>query len=272
MREKITKRSIDGLRQAAQEAGKSIYCFDSELTGFGAVATKTGSCSYWIEYRLGGRGSPSKRVTMGRHGELTPDEARRKAKQELGKVANGVDVAQEKREAREKLTGQTLRDLIERFLAHHAKPTRYWYQKRIRLLSDDLKALHSKPVTLIKRGEIAAVIDKVQVRSHATAQLLFADFRPMFAWALDRSVIEANPIAGMRGPQPLKARDRVLSEEEIAAFWQAAGEQGCFENVFKLLLLTAQRREEVAAMRWREVDLDAATWTFAPDPLDDDEN
>ena len=74
MREKITKRSIDALRQKAQAEGKSLYCFDSEMTGFGAVATKTGSCSYWIEYRLGGRGSPSRRVTIGKHGELTPGQ------------------------------------------------------------------------------------------------------------------------------------------------------------------------------------------------------
>lgn len=68
----------------------------------------------------------------------------------------------------------------------------------------------------------------------------------------------------MRGPKTSAARDRVLTDEEVGAFWQAAGEQGWpFENVFKLLLITAQRREEVAGMRWREIDLDAATWTIA---------
>ena len=81
-------------------------------------------------------------------------------------------------------------------------------------------------------------------------------------------------MADMEGPQPLKARDRVLSDEELCAFWQAASEQGWpFENIFKLLLLTAQRRNEVAAMSWRELDLGMGTWTFAPDPIeDDDEN
>ena len=127
-----------------------------------------------------------------------------------------------------------------------------------------MKALHGKPVAFIKRGEIAAVIDKVQNRSQAAARLLFADIRPIFAWALDRAAIEANPMAGMRGPQPLEARDRVLSNEEIKAFWQAASELSWpFENVFKVLLLSGQRREEVAGMRWREIDLDAATWTIA---------
>src|SRR5271166_3704949 len=137
MRDKITKRAVDALRAQSAATGKTIYLWDSELTGFGVVSTKTGACSYFIEYRLGGRGTPSKRMTIGKHGVLTPDEARKLAKEELGKVARGSDVVQEKREAREKLTGQTLLELIERDLAGHAKETRYWTEKRARLLSDD---------------------------------------------------------------------------------------------------------------------------------------
>ena len=264
MKTKITKRAVDELRGKAKSEGRTLYLRDEELTGFGAVSTKTGACSYFVEYRLGGRATTQKRMTIGRHGALTPDEARKLAKEKLGEVARGADVAQVKKEARERLASATLLDLLERYLAGHAKPTRYWTEKRARLLSDDLKALHGKPVAFIKRGEIAAVIDKVQNRSQAAARLLFADIRPIFAWALDRAAIEANPMAGMRGPQPLEARDRVLSNEEIKAFWQAASELSWpFENVFKVLLLSGQRREEVAGMRWREIDLDAATWTIA---------
>ena len=265
MRKKITKEIIDDLREKAQAEGKTLYLFDSELTGFGAVATRTGACSYFIEYRLGGRGSPSRRVSIGKHGVLTPNEARRIAKRELGKVANGIDV-------REGPTGQTLQELIERFLGKHAKLTRYWHEKRARLLSDDLKALHGKPATLIKRVEIAAAIDKAEERSQAAARLLFADIRPIFAWAPDRAMIEANPMAAMKGPALSEARDRVLTDDELRAFWQAANGQGWpFENIFKLLLLTAQRRNEVAGMRWREVDLGASTWTFVPDPIKNDD-
>jgi len=261
---KITKRVVDGLAAQAKAEGRTLYLWDTDMTGFGMLATKTGSASYFVEYRLAGRGSKNRRMTIGKHGVLTPDEARKLAKEELGKVARGADVVREKREAREKLTGLTLRELIERFLAGYAKPTRYWTEKRARLLSHDLKALHGKPATLVKRAEIAAVIDKVQARSHAAARLLFADIRPIFAWALGRAAIDVNPMAGMKGPQPLEARDRVLSDEEIKAFWQAASELSWpFENVFKMLLLTAQRREEAAGMRWREVDLDAGQWTIA---------
>jgi len=261
---RITKRAVDELRSKAKSEGRTLYLRDDELTGFGALSTKAGACSYFVEYRLGGRGTTQKRMTIGKHGALTPDEARKRAKEELGKVARGADVVQEKKEAREKLTGETFLDLIERYLKGHAKATRYWKEKRARLISDDLKALHGKPVTLIKRGEIAAVIDNVQARSQAAARLLFADIRPIFAWALDRAAIEVNPMAGMKGPQLLEARDRVLSDEEIKAFWQAASAEGWpFSSVFKVLLLTGQRREEVAGMRWREVDLDAGQWTIA---------
>ncbi len=71
-------------------------------------------------------------------------------------------------------------------------------------------------------------------------------------------------MAGIKSPKPLEARDRVLSDEEIKAFWQATGDLGWpFKNVFRLLLLSGQRREEVGGARWRELDLDAGTWTIA---------
>ena len=180
-------------------------------------------------------------------------------------MADNRDVAQEKKEARAKLKSETFRDLAERYLDMHAKPGRYWAEKRVRLLTwDELKPLHIKPIALVKRADIVAIIDEVQACSHSTARVLFSDIRPIFAWALSRRVIEANPMLGMKGPQPLESRDRVLADEEIKALWQAARGLGWpFENVFKVLLLTGQRREEVAGMRWREVDPDGGTWTIA---------
>ena len=81
-------------------------------------------------------------------------------------------------------------------------------------------------------------------------------------------------MAAMKGPKAPEARERVLSDDEIQAFWQAASaENWPVSSVLKMLLMTGQRRNEVAGMRWRELDLDAGTWTFAPDPIeDDDEN
>jgi integrase len=212
---------------------------------------------------LGGRGAPSKRLTIGKHGVLTPDQARKDANEQLVRVDRGVDVAQARKEERDKLTGLTFRDMVERFLLLEADDTRYWREKRARLLSADTKAICDRPFALIARQEIASVVTKVQARSNASARLLFADIRPIFSWGLDQGAIESNPMIGMRGPSVSPARDRVLTGEELKAFWQTAGTLGApFDDFFKLLLLTAQRREEVAGMHWREIDLEAATWTI----------
>ena len=127
-----------------------------------------------------------------------------------------------------------------------------------------MKLIAMRPLATITRVQIAATIDKVQGRSGAAARHLFADVRPVFAWALDRGLIETNPMAGMKAPAASEKRKRVLTEEEVKAFWQAATEEGWpFSSVFKVLLLTGQRREEVAGMRWREVDRDAGEWVIA---------
>jgi integrase len=76
-------------------------------------------------------------------------------------------------------------------------------------------------------------------------------------WACRQSDADAD------APAPAKKRERVLEEHEIKAFWQAAGESVWpFASIYKLALLTGARREEVAAMRWAELDLDAGVWTL----------
>jgi hypothetical protein len=133
-------------------------------------------------------------VTLGKHGVLTPDEARAKAKEELGKASNGVDVALLRKDRREKLTGASLKDAIERFLEVHAKQTRYWHEKRQRLLGADLKTLHGKPVTAISAAQLENELDKVKSRNASAHRLIFADMRPFFKWAKKRYGLAVNPM------------------------------------------------------------------------------
>jgi len=115
MKGKITKKSVDALIADVKASGAAAFLWDSELAGFGAKVT-AGACSYVIQYRLGGRDSPTRRLTLGKHGVLTPDEARRAAKEKLGDVARGADVAQTKKASREKLFGLTFAEAAQRFL------------------------------------------------------------------------------------------------------------------------------------------------------------
>jgi integrase len=258
---KITKASLDGLRAKAMAAGRTLYMWDTEIAGFGALSTKSGSASYFCEYRLGGRKAPNRRVSIGKHGLKTPEQARKLARAELGKVADGVDVAAVKKAKRQQLTGSAFRDLAERFIEAHGKDTRYWREKRARLLSDDLAPIAGKPIATVTRANISDVVDAVKRRSKAAALLLFADIRPIFAWALQREAIETNPMLGMRGPGLLKSRDRVLSDGEITAFWRVTERlKSVFSPLFQVLLLTGQRLREAAEMRWEELDFDKAAW------------
>lgn len=258
----------------AQSEKRTLYLRDTELTGFGVVSTKTGTCSYFIEYRLGGRAAPQKRVKLAKHGVLTPDEARNRAKAELGKVANGVDVGQAKKKRREgfaeKRAAGTLKEAIKRFLEVHAKPTRYWLEKGQRLLGNDLKSLHGKLIREIADTDLQEMFDNVKKRNASAHRLLFADLRPFWKWAKKRYKLAVNPMAEAEAPAAAKRRERTLEPHEIKAVWQACAE---WENAnpkkhwpfciaWKLLMLTGCRLEEVTAMHWGELDLEAKVWTL----------
>ncbi len=261
--EKITKRLVDATISDAKSAGKTRYVWDADLTGFGVVATKTGAASYFVEYRIGGRGTPSRRVTLGKHGALTPDQARQIAKGKLGDVAKGRDVAQERKDIRRKLAAGTFKDAVERYLATNGKTNKSWPETRRLLEFDAVPALGSKPMVSVSRADVAALLDETAERSPAVAQALFARLRPMCKWARDRGMIETNPIADLKGPAPLASRKRVLSAGEIRALWNStAALDWPFGPLYCLLLLTGQRRQELAGMSWGEIDLQRAVWTI----------
>src|SRR5712671_8144346 len=96
MRTKITKRAVDSLRPAKGDQ----FLWDTELKGFGLKVTPAGSKIYILQYRKGGRGSPTKRVTIGRHGAVTPAQARDEATRLLGAIAQGSDPAAARADAR----------------------------------------------------------------------------------------------------------------------------------------------------------------------------
>src|SRR5262245_60597402 len=115
---RITKRLVDGLRPIDVES----FVWDDTLIGFGVRVQRTGVKSYVVKYRAGsGRGAPTRRVTLGKVGTLSPDEARDLARKTLGAVAHGKDPAALKAAERR---ASTLRQLAEIFLAEHVEAKR----------------------------------------------------------------------------------------------------------------------------------------------------
>ena len=87
--------------------------------------------------------------------------------------------------------------------------------------------------------------------------------RAAFAWALKRGAVRANPFADLAVDKSIAKRERVLSDTEIAEIWNAAGSAASpYGTIIRLLILTGQRRGEVAGMAWDELSDDLATWTL----------
>ncbi|RYG87180.1 MAG: integrase, partial [Alphaproteobacteria bacterium] len=130
------------------------------------------------------------------------------------------------------------------------------------LTAEAVPVLKAKALPAIKRSDIAAVLDRMNDRP-AAARLAHATLRKLFKWAVGRGDLERSPMDGMKAPAGVAARDRVLSDHELALVWRGAGTLGYpFAPLFQLLIVTGQRREEVSGLAWGELDRASATWSL----------
>lgn len=105
------------------------------------------------------------------------------------------------------------------------------------------------------------MLEEIATRAPAVASATYGELGPFFAWCVDRDLINDTPLAGVRRPARPAPRARVLLDDELRLVWTAADRRGFpFGHIFKLLILTGQRRGEVAGMTWDELDLDAGIW------------
>jgi len=109
----------------------------------------------------------------------------------------------------------------------------------------------------ITDADIIDMLDQVSRHAPIAANRLHAVLSAMFVWAKDKRLVSSNPCTGLRRPAHENARDRVLSDKELRAVWLAAGELGHpYAGIVRLLILTGQRRNEIADLRWSEIDLE----------------
>ena len=264
---KLTKRTIE----AAARSVRDTYLWDSDVSGFGLKITPAGRKIYLFQYRMGGRGASTQRVTIGPHGSpWTVDKARSRALQLLAQVKVGKDPAGERRAAKVAAANpiRTFGEIAAAFLERHAKPnTRDWRKTEYLLQHDVLPYWAARPVREITRHDVIELLDRVADRgARVHANRVLAAIRVLFNWALSRGVIEASPVAGVKAPGAETVRERALSEDELREVWRAAEATPYpFGPFFQLLILTAQRRDEVAGMRWSEINEGRALWTIPGD-------
>ena len=265
MKGKITARAVEALRKQANKNGSDVFLWDTELQGFGAKASAHGRVSWVFQHWLGGRGGKAKRIAFGQSPPMGVDEARKEAEKLRGEVNSGVDIVDRKqqlREAkREALLATALAEAVETYFQKRSKPGRFWSELRTRFDNEIVPAL-GKDTKLagITKADIRHLIQAKEDTHPVAARTMFEALRPFFKWCVERDIIAASPMQNLKAPPLPASRDRILTDAEITAFWKAAGELPLFGPCHRLLLLTAQRREEVGAMSWSELDLEQATW------------
>ena len=262
-----TKKLTDlFVERAPVPARGRIEYFDAAFSGLALRVTDKGRKSWSLFYRFNGR---LRRFTIGAYPAIKPAQARREAITALERVRQGIDPAEEKRTRRNtpspevETFGDLVGDYLERHLKTNSAAVTYKEAKRD-LECNVLPKWHSRPIASITRREVIDLIDGIVARGVGIqANRTLARLRALFNWAVEKDRISASPAERMKLPTKERARDRALTDDEIRWFWQACCEIGWpFGPLFKLLLLTAQRRDEVAGIRWSEVDLDRRIWTL----------
>lgn len=245
--------TAEGIK-ALKPSGRRVDYWDTNLTGFGLRVTPTGVKTWCYCYRTdGGR---KRRWTIGRYPHLSLADARQKARGAYGK-----DPAGEKVELRE---AQTVSDLADAFLRLHAKPHKKSWKRDQQLITHDLAGLKHMLVKDVTRKRVQALLDTIADpagrNAPASARAVKMLLSKMFNFALRRDFsIDFNPVTGTEAPKPTR-RQRFLLDAEIvrllaALDLESANGHHLMAHWFLLILLTAQRPGEVAAMRWDQLDL-----------------
>lgn len=247
---KITKRSVD----ATSAIDKEVFLWDEELKGFGLRAYPSGRKMYLAQFRAGGR---LRRVNIGLHGALTPDQARTEAMKHLADVRLGGDPAS----ARDrKKASPTMKEFGQRFLddhvAVHCKPSTYGEYKRSVELFVNPK-LGSHRLLDITRADIISLHASMKgtpYQANRTLGVLSAMFTVAFDWEVLTEGM--NPCWKVKRYKEEK-RERYLTEDELACLGKTLSEATAepeAANCIRLLLLTGCRLSEIQTLKWEYID------------------
>jgi integrase len=255
---RLTQAAVD--KVSSPKAGRLEY-FDATLPGFALRIAATGHKAWVLFYRIGGKQRRYTIGTLATHPKV--DQARERAREILRDVERGIDPAAAKPvPARQP---DTVRAVVSQFIERHAKPrTRSWQQTDQTLQRLVVSRWGDRDAVSITRRDVIELMDElVDKGTPITANRVLSLVRKMFAWAVERDILTASPVVNINAPGKEVERERVLTDHELIRVWAAADKTGGISGVFfKTLILTAQRREEVAGMRWADLNMETRVWTL----------
>ncbi len=264
----MTKHSLhaqaDVFRLPTPKTGEAVY-FDEgrprdRAPGLALRIRSAGSRKFVFFYRLGGR---LLKYTIGDASGWTLDKARATARDLRVKVERGENPAVER--ASQRADAALLLSAVAQDYLDARKPNMKprSHAECVRHLDRYWKPFHGMAIASIDRATVAARLRIIAKGSGAVAaDRARSTLSAMFVWAIGEGLCEVNPVSGTNKASDDKPRERLLSDAELAAIWKAAPESD-YGRIVRLLMLTAQRREEIGSLSWSEIDREAALITLS---------
>ncbi len=260
---KLTVASVEKMRA---NPTKRIEVPDGVVAGLYLMVTPRGVKSWVVRYRH--RGRPRK-LTLGRYPTIELVDARRKARDALEAVEAGEDPAAAKQARRMPVAApDTVASAVEAYAERYLKRNvRRWRETKRVLDLYVVPAIGDVALEDLGRWEIRQLLDGIiDAGKPIQANRVLSSLKAMLNWCVQEEIINSNPAAAVRRPTKERARDRVLTDDELKAVISACDGLGYPSGpLIKMLALTGQRRDEVRCMRWSEIDLDRALWTIPGD-------
>ena len=239
------------LRKLKPPVGREDFR-DRGTRGLQLRSSPSGVKTFSFVFRLG---SKMGRATLGRYPDVDLKFARTKADEFRKLVSQGIDPRSEKLEKR-RLQEMTVELMVHEFIQTYAKPKNSsWKQAESNLRLYLSNFYGTQPISEITRADIHQVLDDLIARDKQTAaNRALAHIRKFFGWLVERGHLNHSPADHIKPRHKESERDRVLSDAEIKAIWNAAAAMsGPYSAWLKLLLLCGQRRAETASMRRSQI-------------------
>jgi integrase len=265
MRVHLTASFIESQKIVPAYGQPRLTYWDFRTTGFGLRVTDGGQKTWVLMYRYQGH---QRWYTIGTYPPLSLADARQIAKDKLADVQKGSDPAAQAVEERKAIEGSdTFAWLADLYLEKHArefkKPSSVKEDER-NIGKELLPLWGNRKATDITRADVISLIEGIAARpAKIHANRVLALVSKIFNFGIQRDLAQNNPAYKVAKPGMERERERTLNSNEIIAVWGAIeAEPRHFEVMFKLMLLSGQRRSEVRLMAWQEIDLKAGWWTI----------
>ena len=263
MRIKFTKANIEALEPPPKG---EIFAWCEDKPGWGVRILASGRKSWCVQYR--DASGKSKRHTIGDLRVVPITLAEQRAGEILAHAKLGRDLLAEEANARSKRASdaeKSIGAMIDAYLSEPDTRKRRSFAETRRYLSVHWRPVHHLSAEIISRHDLIPVLRQIATeRGEVSANRARSALSGLFAWAIEHGQLRRETTPTLHLPKwQERSSERVLSLDELAAVWRAAGEvREPARSIVRLLILTGCRRSEIAGLFWHEVDLDKALITI----------